>query len=83
MTETKPWYASKTVWASLVAVLGGILSFFGLPLPAGTEAILAERFAELATVVAGLFALYGRLTAHKRIKVLPQQPPFADFLPGD
>lgn len=83
MIGTKPWYASKTIWASIAAVVGAGLSLFGLPFSAGAEQALAERLTELATVVAALFAIYGRVTADKRITVEPDVPanPFSDTGP--
>ncbi|MEM1366026.1 MAG: hypothetical protein AAGH82_09775 [Pseudomonadota bacterium] len=79
MTETKSWYASKTIWASVAAIIGAGLSLFGMPFGSGAEQLLAERLTELATVVAGLLALYGRLTADKRIDTGaggPSEPQF-------
>ncbi|MEO0497976.1 MAG: hypothetical protein AAF141_11520 [Pseudomonadota bacterium] len=82
MDQTKPWYTSKTIWASAAAIIGAALSFFGMPFGAGAEQLLAERLTELATVIAGLVALYGRLTAEKRIQIHPAEPWSSDVHSG-
>lgn len=67
MNETKPWYLSKTAWASLATVLVSLLGL--LKFTVGVD--FAEGFADwavtAATVVTGAMALYGRLTARRRM----------------
>lgn len=67
MNEVKAWYLSKTVWASAVAVLTGVGGLVGLPLAGLDGNALAEAIVQLAAAVAGIVALFGRLSADRRI----------------
>lgn len=67
MNEVKAWYLSKTVWASVVAVLTGVGGLVGLPLAGLDGNALAEAIVQLAAAVAGIVALFGRLSADRRI----------------
>ena len=67
MDETKQWYLSKTVWGALIAILASLLPAMGVELDAGTQARLADNLVSLAGAIGGLVAIYGRLTAEKRL----------------
>lgn len=61
----KPWYKSKTIWGSIVAVLALIAGAFGYNV--GPEA-QAEIVTGLIGVVGGVFAIYGRIKAVDKVK---------------
>jgi len=63
MVDEKPWYLSKTIWGSLVAIAAAIASAFGMPLGSDLQAQLAEALLQVAGAVGGLVVIYGRLTA--------------------
>jgi hypothetical protein len=67
MTDTKYWYQSKTVWGSLIAILASVLQADGFELDEGAQGDLAEGIVALAGAIGGLLALYGRLSADKRL----------------
>jgi len=71
MTNTKPWYASKTVWGGIVAAAAGVASLAGYELSPDTQAFLADQAVAIATsvatIVGGVLAIYGRLNAKKKI----------------
>jgi hypothetical protein len=67
MENMKQWYLSKTVWGALVAILAGLLPAMGMELDAGAQSQLADDFVSLVGAVGGLVAVYGRLTAEKRL----------------
>ena len=67
MENMKQWYLSKTVWGALVAILAGLLPAMGLEFDAGAQSQLADDFVSLVGAVGGLIAVYGRLTAEKRL----------------
>lgn len=67
MENMKQWYLSKTVWGALVAILAGLLPVMGMELDAGAQSQLADDFVSLVGAVGGLVAVYGRLTAEKRL----------------
>lgn len=67
MTDTKPWYLSKTVWAAIVSVLATLSSMLGMPLPSGSSEVLTDAILQLVAAIAGLFSIFGRMTAKTRI----------------
>ncbi|MEP4421398.1 MAG: hypothetical protein ABJ354_08135, partial [Nitratireductor sp.] len=67
MTATKPWYMSRTVWASLITVLTGTAGLFGLPFGELDNAALTETILETITAISGILALFGRLSATAKI----------------
>lgn len=67
MTESKPWWASKTVWGGLIAVLASLAAAFGFDIgPADQEAIVAS-VVSIAGAVGGLLAVYGRVKADRKV----------------
>lgn len=50
--ESKPWYASKTIWANVVAFVATMATVFGLDLPFDLSAeVQAEIVAAVMAVV--------------------------------
>lgn len=68
MNGTKPWYLSRTIWASIVTVLTGAAGLFGLPMAGIDTGALTETILQLVTAVSGLIAIFGRLSATNRIR---------------
>lgn len=67
MTTAKPWYLSRTIWASIVAILSAAAGFVGVPLAGVENAELTDALLQAATAVAGLVAILGRVRAKDRI----------------
>ena len=67
MTTAKPWYLSRTIWASIVAVMSGGAGFLGIPIGGVDDAALTDAVLQAVTAVAGLVAILGRLGAKDRI----------------
>ncbi len=67
MTETKKWYLSKGVWGAVLTLAGPLLASLGLELDDSTRSYVIEEAVALAggvtTVVGGILALWGRLSA--------------------
>ena len=67
--ETKKWYASKTIWASLVVVVVALLSMLGRKEEAAVISEQSEGIADwvmqLVTLIAGAMAFIGRITEKK------------------
>jgi hypothetical protein len=76
MSPTKPWYESKTVWASSVTIMLSLTAALGLthigPVPVEQVEAQKESLVDLLTqiglIASGLIALYGRLTANSAIR---------------
>lgn len=67
MIGSKPWYLSRTVWASLVTIILAIANYGGLAAAGIEPDMLTDAALNLATTVSGMVALLGRLQATSRI----------------
>jgi len=67
MTTTKPWYLSRTIWASIVTVLIGAGGLAGLPIDGIDGSSLTDTLLQAVTALSGLIAIVGRLWANQRI----------------
>ena len=66
--DNKPWYLSKTVIAGIVTMIIGVAGTFGLGAAIeGEKDQIVDVVIQIATALAGLVAVYGRLTAKKKI----------------
>lgn len=67
MIVNKPWYLSRTIWASMVALLYPAVNLLGIPIGMVEQATLVDALMQLAAAGAGIFAIIGRLKATSRI----------------
>ncbi len=67
MTLSKPWYLSRTIWASIVTILTGAAGLTGLPLDGLDGSALADTLLQAVSAISGLIAVFGRLSAKERI----------------
>jgi len=69
--ETKPWYASKTIWGAIITVVSLLLSLLGVQIDEQTRQVLIDQGTAMATAVGAflgsVMAIYGRVKAQKRI----------------
>jgi hypothetical protein len=67
MDVTKPWYLSRTIWASLVTVMLAAAGLAGMPVAGIDGGALTDAVVQALTAIAGIFAILGRLNARARI----------------
>lgn len=67
MDGTTPWWQSKTIWGSAIAILASILALFGLNLDASLQSQLVDIVVAIGGVIGGALAWYGRVVATKKI----------------
>lgn len=67
MNGYKGILASKTFWASAVAIAAGAASIFGYTVTAADQAQLVELVGGIGAAVGGLGAIYGRFKASQKI----------------
>lgn len=67
MIDTKPWYLSRTIWASIVAIAFSVAGALGVSTAAVDAVGLTDALLQAATGFAALLALFGRLSANKKI----------------
>lgn len=68
MTDMKMWYQSRAVWGGLVAILASCANLAGLDITADDQMQLVDGLTALAAAAGGLLAVYGRISAIKRVK---------------
>ncbi len=67
MNASKPWYYSKSIWGSLVAVAAGLAGSLGLSVDATSQGALADAAVQLIGALGALYAIYGRISANQVI----------------
>ncbi len=67
MNDFKSIFASKTFWGGAIALLAGVLGFFGYSLLPDDQAVLVEGGSAAAAAIGGLVAIIGRIKASKKI----------------
>lgn len=63
MVEEKPWYLSRTIWGSLVAVAAAIAGIGGISVGADAQSQIADAMVQAVGAAGALVAIYGRLVA--------------------
>lgn len=67
MTDSKPWYLSRTIWASLITIVTAAAGIVGVPVAGIDNQALTDTLLQAITAVSGLVAIFGRLDARSRI----------------
>lgn len=67
MNAMKPWYLSRTIWASLVTVATAAGGLLGFPVEEQEGEAVSEMILQAVTAISGLMAIVGRVTADSRI----------------
>jgi predicted outer membrane lipoprotein len=65
--DAKPWYLSKGIWGSLIAVAFGILAAFGIKGAEGEQENVLELVMQIIAVIGGVVAFLGRIKANTKI----------------
>jgi len=66
MDSTKPWYLSRTLWASFVTVATSVAGLFGLSFAGVDNSTLTDTVLQVITAGSGVAAIIARLGAvHK------------------
>jgi hypothetical protein len=70
MENTKPWWQSRTIWASVLQVALGVAVSMGVLTSSQSGAILTEGpdlIVGISTAVLGAWGLYGRAKASTKL----------------
>jgi hypothetical protein len=67
MNDVKTWYRSRTVWGALIAILASLANVAGMEMTAGDEGELADLIVSAVGTIGGFIALFGRLSARRRL----------------
>ncbi|MCO6389499.1 hypothetical protein GTW25_00450 [Aliihoeflea aestuarii] len=68
MDIIKPWYMSRTIWASIITVASAGAAALGVPIDPADSAVLTDTILQTVAAVSGLVAIFGRLAARTRIR---------------
>lgn len=68
MITAKPWYLSRTIWASLITIATALAGLTGVPLDGLDNQALTDTLLQAITAVSGLVAILGRIDATDRIR---------------
>jgi len=68
MTDSKAWYASKTVWGGIIAVMSAIAGAFGYMVTPDLQTEAATNLSAIGAGLGGALAVYGRVKATKSVK---------------
>lgn len=63
MIDEKPWYMSKTIWGSLIAVAAALAGTAGLTIDAQSQMAISDAILQVISAAGALIAIYGRLNA--------------------
>jgi hypothetical protein len=67
MTAKKPWYLSRTIWASIVTIIAGAGGLAGLPVEHVDRVATTDYLLQIVTALSGVAALLGRISATTRL----------------
>ena len=67
MDDFKSIFASRTFWGGLLAIMAGVLGFFGWTLTADDQQALVDLGVSVAASLGGVVAIWGRVRASKQI----------------
>ncbi len=67
MTLFKPWYLSKTIWASGISISCALLGLAGFPTAGIDQGALADQLLQIITALSGVKAIFGRVSAGTKI----------------
>lgn len=67
MTETKPWYLSRTIWSAAVAVLASLAGLAGVNVTGTDQTALINAVLQIAGAGGAVAAILGRMAATTRL----------------
>ncbi|KAB2693195.1 MULTISPECIES: hypothetical protein [Brucella/Ochrobactrum group] len=67
MNADKSWCLSRTVWAGLVTLILSLAGVFGVAADLIDQGALTDVLLQLATAIAGIVTIIGRIGATSRI----------------
>ena len=67
MNDFKPWYASRTIWGSIIALLAAVASAFEVEIDQQMQTTFIESVLQLVAIGGSMLAVFGRMTATTQI----------------
>lgn len=67
MEQTKGIFASKTIWGGIIVVIAAVAGLLGYSISAEDQSALVGYIDNAVVIAGGLLAIWGRITATKKI----------------
>ena len=67
MTDSKPWYLSRTIWSAALAVLASLAGLAGFDVTAAQQATLVNSVLQIVSAGGAVAAIAGRFAATQRL----------------
>mgnify|MGYP001038519686 CR=1 FL=1 len=79
MDATKPWYLSRTIWASFVTIAMSLAGLFGFSTAGIDGSSLTDTLLQAISGIAGIVAITGRFDAAERLAQAMEQRKHPDL----
>ena len=67
MYDVKSFFASKTIWGGLIALVASAAAIWGYSITAADQAQIVELITGIGGSIGSVLAIYGRIVATKKI----------------
>ncbi|MCB1378824.1 MAG: hypothetical protein KDK89_10730 [Alphaproteobacteria bacterium] len=67
MYDVKSFFASKTIWGGLIALVASAAAIWGYSITPADQAQIVELITGIGGIVGSVLAIYGRIVATRKI----------------
>lgn len=67
MYDVKSFFASKTIWGGLIALIASASAIWGYAITPADQAQIVELVTSIGGIIGSVLAIYGRIVATKKI----------------
>lgn len=67
MYDVKSFFASKTIWGGLIALIASAAAIWGYAITPADQAQIVELVTGIGGIIGSVLAIYGRIVATRKI----------------
>jgi len=67
MYDVKSFFASKTIWGGIIALIASTAAIWGYSITPADQAQIVELVTGIGGIIGSVLAIYGRIVATKKI----------------
>ena len=67
MYDVKSFFASKTIWGGIIALIASAAAIWGYSITPADQAQIVELITGVGGIIGSVMAIYGRIVATKKI----------------
>jgi hypothetical protein len=67
MYDVKSFFASKTIWGGLIALIASAAAIWGYSITPADQAQIVELVTGIGGIIGSVLAIYGRIVATRKI----------------